>query len=134
MIDSEIYKKIFSLKTIAVVGLSRREDRASNYVSSYLQLNGFTIIPVNPNYKSIYGGKCYESLNQIKQKVDIVNIFRKSKFALSIVKEAISIKASAIWMQDGVHSTEAFNLANDNNIMIIMDDCIMRRHIELNGR
>ena len=94
-------------------------------------MNGFNIIPVNPNYSSIDGKKCYKSLTQIKEKIDVVNIFRNSNFAYPVVKEAILINVAAIWMQDGVHSIEAFNLANDKNIMIIMDDCIMRRHIEL---
>ena len=131
MSNIEIYKKIFSLKTIAVVGFSPKKERASNYVSSYMQMNGFNIIPVNPNYSSIDGKKCYKSLTQIKEKIDVVNIFRNSNFAYPVVKEAILINVAAIWMQDGVHSIEAFNLANDKNIMIIMDDCIMRRHIEL---
>ena len=131
MSNLKIYKKIFSLKTVAVVGFSPKKDRASNYVSSYMQMNGFNIIPVNPNYSSIDGKKCYKSLTQIKEKIDVVNIFRNSNFAYPIVKEAILINVAAIWMQDGVHSIEAFNLANDKNIMIIMDDCIMRRHIEL---
>lgn len=127
----EIYKKIFALKTIAVVGLSPKRYRASNYVSSYMQINDFKIIPVNPNYKSINGNKCYKSLHHIKQKIDIVNIFRRSNFAYSIVIEAISINASAIWMQDGVYSIEALKLANENNIMVIMNDCLMRRHLEV---
>ena len=131
MSNIEIYKKIFSLKTIAVVGFSPKKERASNYVSSYMQVNGYNIIPVNPNHSSIDGKKCYKNLTQIKQKIDIVNIFRNSNFVYPVVEEAISINAAAIWMQDGVHSIEAFNLANDKNIMIIMDDCLMRRHIEL---
>lgn len=131
MSNIEIYKKIFSLKTIAVVGFSPKKERASNYVSSYMQMNGYNIIPVNPNHSSIDGKKCYKNLTQIKQKIDIVNIFRNSNFVYPVVEEAISINVAAIWMQDGVHSIEAFNLANDKNIMIIMDDCLMRRHIEL---
>ncbi len=131
MSNIEIYKKIFSLKTIAVVGFSPKKERASNYVSSYMQVNGYNIIPVNPNHSSIDGKKCYKNLTQIKQKIDIVNIFRNSNFVYPVVEEAISINVAAIWMQDGVHSIEAFNLANDKNIMIIMDDCLMRRHIEL---
>ena len=131
MSNLEIYKKIFALETIAVVGLSHKKNRASRQVSSYMKINGFKIIPVNPNYKSINGYRCYERLNQIKQKIDIVNIFRNSIFAYSIVEEAISINASAIWMQDGVHSIEAFNLANKNNTMVVMNDCLMRRHIEI---
>ena len=131
MSNIEIYKKIFSFKTIAVVGFSPKKERASNYVSSYMQVNGYNIIPVNPNHSSIDGKKCYKNLTQIKQKIDIVNIFRNSNFVYPVVEEAISINVAAIWMQDGVHSIEAFNLANDKNIMIIMDDCLMRRHIEL---
>lgn len=131
MSNIEIYKKIFSLKTIAVVGFSPKKERASNYVSSYMQVNGYNIIPVNPNHSSIDSKKCYKNLTQIKQKIDIVNIFRNSNFVYPVVEEAISINVAAIWMQDGVHSIEAFNLANDKNIMIIMDDCLMRRHIEL---
>ena len=131
MANLKIYKKIFSLKTIAVVGYSPRKNRASNYVSSYMCLNGFKIIPVNPKHKYIDNQKCYENLSQIEEKVDLINIFRKSNYAYSVVEEAIAINAYAIWMQDGVHSIEAFNLANENNILVVMDDCIMRRHLEI---
>ena len=80
----DIIKKIFAMKNIAVVGMSPRQQRPSNYVAMYMDDNGYDIIPVNPSQQSIQGKKCYPSLLDIPVKVDIVNVFRQSQFAASI--------------------------------------------------
>ena len=120
--------KILSMKTIAVVGMSPNPERPSHFVSKYMFNNGFKIIPVNPGQKEILGLKCYPALEHIKYEVDIVNVFRNSDYALPIIQEAISIKAKAIWLQDGIVSIEGRQMAKDNNIIYIENDCILRRH------
>ena len=123
-----LVSKILSMKTIAVVGLSPNPDRPSHFVSKYLLENGYKIFPVNPGQKEILGLRCYPTLNDIQHEVDIVNVFRNSGYAISIIKEAIAIKAKAIWLQDGIVSEEGKIIAKKKNILFIMDDCMLRRH------
>ena len=127
-----LVKNIFKLKTIAVVGMSPKLERASHYVSLYMKNNGFQIIPVNPGYKFINNEKCYSNLKEIPFSIDIVNVFRRSEYVLPIVADAVEINAKAIWLQDGVISEEAANLSKKANIMFIMNDCMLRQHQILN--
>ena len=124
--------KILSMKIIAVVGMSPNPERPSHFVSKYMFNNGFKIIPVNPGQKEILGLKCYPALEHIKYEVDIVNVFRNSDYATPIIQEAISIKAKAIWLQDGIVSIEGRQMAKNNNIIYIENDCILRRHRSIN--
>ena len=126
--NNAFFEYIFTLKTIAVVGLSPKPSRPSNYVSKYMFENGYDIIPVNPGHNTIFGLRCYSSLKEIPFSIDIVNVFRNSKFALETVVDAIDIGAKAIWLQDGVESKPAQEIAEDNNIRFVMNDCILRRH------
>ena len=126
--DDSFFENIFELKRIAVVGLSPKANRPSNYVSKYMLENGYDIIPVNPGHNTIFGIPCYSSLKKIPFSIDIVNVFRNSKFAFETVTEAIGIGAKVIWLQDGVESKQAQEIAKDNNICFVMDDCILRRH------
>ena len=123
--------KILSMKTIAVVGLSPNPDRPSNIVSKYLIKNDYKIFPVNPEHRQILGLRCYPNLKDIKYEVDIVNVFRNSDYATPIIQEAISIKAKAIWLQDGIVSSEGKQMTKDNNIIYIENDCVLRRHRRL---
>ena len=109
--DDSFFKDIFSFKNIAVVGLSPNSARPSNYVSKYMLENGYNIIPVNPSYKSIFNIECFPSLDSIPYSIDIVNVFRNSKYVLPIIKDAIHINSRAIWLQDGVESNEGKILA-----------------------
>ena len=122
------FENIFALKTIAVVGLSPNPSRPSNYVSKYMFENGYDIVPVNPGHNTIFGLPCYSSLKEIPFSIDIVNVFRNSKFALQIVSDALDIGTKVIWLQDGVESIPAQKIAKDNNIRFVMNDCILRRH------
>ena len=126
-----ILKKIFAMKKIAVVGMSPKEHRPSNYVAMYMYDKGYDIIPVNPGHKKIHGKKCYPSLLDIPVNVDIVNVFRQSQFAPLLAKEAVSIQAKAIWLQDGVVSDEAYNIAKNSGLFFVMNDCMLRRHQQL---
>ncbi len=124
----DIVKQILLLKNIAVVGMSSRKERPSNYVSTYLNKNDYNIIPINPNYKIIDGLTCYPNLESVKTTIDTVTIFRKPEFVIPIVTSAISIKAKAIWMQDGVVNEKAKNIATAAGLMVKMNDCMLRQH------
>lgn len=120
-------------KTVAVVGLSANPDRPSHRVAEYLKENGYKIIPVNPGEKTILGETCYPDLVSIPEKVDVVDIFRKSEDVLSIVKEAIRIGAKAVWMQEGVINEEAAAEARDAGLKVVMDRCMFKEHSRLHG-
>ena len=120
MQDIEIISKVFSMRTIAVVGMSPKLERPSHYVSQYMAENGYDIIPVNPGHSQILDKKSFRTILDIEQAIDIVNIFRRSECVLPIVKDAIKIKAKVIWLQDGVISYEGEKLAQENDILFIM--------------
>jgi len=128
--EEEILK---SCKTIAVVGLSGNPERASNHVGSYLKEKGYRIIPVNPGEKAILGEVCYPDLAAIPEKVDAVDIFRKSEDVLPIVKDAIKIGAKAVWMQEGVINKEAAAEARKAGLKVVMNKCMRKQHIKLQG-
>jgi len=130
---NDIISKVFRMKTIAVVGISPKPERPSNFVSIYMSQNGYDIIPVNPGHKSVLEKPSYSSLRDVKVGVDIVNVFRRSEYVLPIIEDSISIRAKVIWLQDGVVSEEGRKLAEENNILFIMNDCLLRRHKEYYG-
>jgi predicted CoA-binding protein len=119
-----------SARTIAVVGLSADPRRPSHGVARYLQRAGYHIIPVNPNVDEVLGERAYPSLRQIPQPVDVVDVFRRSEFVGPIVDDAIAIKASALWLQDGVVDENAAARARASGLDVVMDDCMMRRHAQ----
>ena len=119
-----------SARTIAVVGLSADPRRPSHGVARYMQRAGYRIIPVNPNVDEVLGERAYPSLRQIPQPVDVVEVFRRSEFVGPIVDDAIAIKASAVWLQDGVVDEDAAARARASGLDVVMDDCMMRRHAQ----
>ena len=125
------FNKIFSMQTIAVVGMSPKPERPSHYVSMYMKDQGYNIIPVNPGHNEIAGIKCYPSLSEISEPVDVVDVFRRSEFILPIAESAINIKAKALWLQDGVINHKAAELAKDSGLIVVMDDCMLRRHRQI---
>jgi len=128
MNKSETIDRILNFQTIAVVGLSPKPERASYGVARYMQNAGYKIIPVNPGHDKILDETCYPSLDKIPWKVDIVVIFRRPEFVMSVVDMAIAIKAESIWLQDGVYNPEAAHKAEDAGLLVVMDDCIKRQH------
>lgn len=120
-----------SSKTIAVVGLSSRRIRPSFGVAAYMKSAGYRIIPVNPNEKEVLGEKAYARLEDIPERVDIVDIFRRSEFVPGIVDSAIRIGARAIWMQEGVIHPEAAERARRAGLWVIMDACISQEHARI---
>ena len=130
--DRKIVESILKMKIIAVVGISANSQRPSNYVSEYMKKNGYKIIPVNPFHDNILNETSFPNLLNIPYPVDIVNVFRRSEFVLPIIKDAIKIKAKAIWLQDGVISEEGAELAAEAKLLFIMDDCLLRKHRKFN--
>ena len=133
-VSSEEIKDILeNYKTVAVVGLSPKEDRPSYQAASYLQSKGFRIIPISPLVNDILGEKVYSSLLEVPFGIDVVDIFRKPEAVLEIIKEAIEKKAKVVWMQEGVINNEAAELACKAGIRVVMDRCIKKEHQKLFG-
>lgn len=120
-----------SARTIAVVGLSSKKWRPSHGVSEYMQRAGYRIIPVNPNETEVLGEKAYPNLEAVPEKVDIVNIFRRSEFVAEIVDAAIRMSVSAVWMQEGVIHNDGAAKASAAGITVVMDRCILKEHRRL---
>jgi uncharacterized protein len=118
-------------RTIAVVGLSSKRWRPSFGVSEYMQRAGYRIIPVNPGETEVLGEKSYAGLEQIPEKVDIVDVFRRSEFVPDIVEQAIRIGARAVWLQEGVVHEEAAAKARAAGLIVVMDRCILKEHRKL---
>jgi len=116
---------------VAIVGLSANKERPSYRVSAYLKKHGYKVIPVNPNEDNIQRERCYPSLILIDERVDIVDIFRRSEEVEAIIDEAIRIGAKVIWMQEGVVNEEAAKRARDAGLEVIMDMCIMKEHCRM---
>jgi len=115
-------------RTIAVVGLSSKRHRPSYGVAEYMQSAGYRIIPVNPNEREVLGEKCYPGLEDVSEKVDIVDIFRRSETVPEVIESAIRIGARAIWMQEGVIHSEAAERARRAGLTVVMDLCILKEH------
>jgi len=115
-------------KTIAVVGLSSNPLRPSHGVAAYMQSHGYRIIPVNPNATECLGEKAYSSLLDVPEKIDIVDVFRRSEFVGEVVDQAIQLRVPAIWMQEDVVNETAAAKARQAGIFVVMDRCILKEH------
>jgi predicted CoA-binding protein len=123
-----IYDLLARAKAIAVVGLSGSPLRPSHGVSAYMQTQGYQIIPVNPTIPEALGERCYPSLLDVPEKIDIVNIFRRPEFVEEIVDQAIQLKIPAVWMQEGVINERAAEKARNAGMFVAMDVCILKEH------
>jgi len=128
--EEEILK---SSRTVAVVGLSANPERPSSRVASYLKENGYKIIPVNPTEREILGEVCYPDLSSVPEKVDVVDIFRRSEDVPAIVEEAIKTGAKSVWMQEGVINEPAAAQAREARLPVVMDRCMLKEHRKLHG-
>ncbi len=127
----EKLQKIFAeTRNIAVVGLSPKENRPSHQVARYLLEAGYTVIPVNPGHEQILGRKCYPDLFSIEGPVDVVNIFRRADQVEPIVRDAVSIGARVVWMQQGIVNEQAAVLAEQAGLTVIMDRCMKVDHMQ----
>lgn len=126
-------RRVLAMKVIAVVGCSPKPERAGHYVAAYLKENGYTIVPVNPGHRQLLGETCYPSLTDIPFPVDVVDVFRNPDFVLPVIEEAIRIRAKALWLQDGVTHPAGEALAREAGMIVVSDDCLLRRHRQLLG-
>jgi len=120
-------------RVIAVVGLSADWFRPSYFAAKYMQEHGYRVIPVNPKYPEILGEKCYKSLREIPEKVDIVDVFRKTADVMPVAEDAIAIRAKVLWQQLGVRNEEAAARARAAGLDAVMDHCVKIEHGRLFG-
>jgi hypothetical protein len=120
-----------STRTIAVVGISSNPMRPSNGVAEYLRRAGYRIIPVNPNETEVLGEKCYARLEDVPEKIDLVDIFRRSEYVPEIVESAIRVGARTVWMQEGVIHEAAAERARQAGLDVVMDRCTLKEHRKL---
>jgi predicted CoA-binding protein len=117
-------------QTIAVVGLSNNPMRPSYGVAAYMQSHGYRIVPVNPRISESLGETSYATLADVPEKIDLVNIFRRSEYVDEIVDQAIQLKVPAVWMQEEVINERAAEKARQAGILVVMDRCILKEHLE----
>ncbi|TPV44681.1 CoA-binding protein [Bacillus dicomae] len=125
---TEIGEVLKKSKTIAVVGLSDKPERTSYMVSKAMQDAGYHIIPVNPTVDEVLGEQAVASLKDIKEHVDIVNVFRRSEFLMDVAKEFVEIDADVFWAQLGVQDEDTYKLLKEKDYTVIMDRCIKVEH------
>jgi predicted CoA-binding protein len=128
--DKEI-REILAFKKLAVIGMSKNASKAAHYVPKYLSEQGYDITPVNPTSNEILGKKSYSSVLDITDDIDVVNVFRPSDQVLPFIQEAIKIKPKVIWLQEGIHNSEAEELAKKAGIKIIFNRCMLAEHKRL---
>ena len=128
MSEADIKNILEDSRTVAVVGLSPREERDSHRVAKYLQGQGYRIIPVNPNADEVLGERSYPDLVSIPEPIDVVDVFRRSEAVPEIVEEAIKVGAKTVWMQEGVIHEEAAARAREAGLQVVMDRCTMKEH------
>lgn len=129
-----IQRVLHTAATIAVVGLSANQLRASNFVGYYLKRHSYQVIPVNPREAEILGEKSYPSLLDVPVPVDVVNVFRAPDALPGIAREAVAIGAGALWCQFGVINAEGAKIAEEGGLTVIMDRCIKVEHARYVGR
>jgi uncharacterized protein len=129
-----IQRVLYTASTIAIVGLSSNELRASNFVGYYLKRHGYRVVPVNPRETEIFGEKSYKSLLDVPVPVDVVNVFRAPDAVPQIARDAVTIGAGALWCQFGVISEEGAKIATGGGLTVIMDRCIKVEHARYVGR
>ncbi len=132
--DEEITNLLRNAKTIAVVGLHGDVTKPVYRVSSYMQEQGYNILPVNPKGDTVLGQQAYKSLLDVQEQVDIVNVFRRSNYVAEIVDQAIQIKAKAVWTQLEIIDEAAARRAEEAGLIMIMDKCLMVEHAHLLGK
>ena len=129
--SDEQIRDILSLKKVVVIGMSKNSQKAAHFVPKYLSDNGYDITSVNPTSEEILGKKCYNSISEINAEIEIVDIFRPSDQVLPFVQEAIKKKPKVIWLQEGIHNSEAEELARKEGIKVIFNRCMLAEHRRL---
>ena len=122
--SKDILKELLrNIKNIAIVGASSNPERDSFKVMKFLLDQGYKIFPVNPKEKGILGIRCYPNLTSIKERIDMVDMFRAKEFIFDLTKEAIEINTKVIWMQEGIIDEKSSSLAMSNGLKVVMDEC-----------
>ena len=129
-----IQRVLHGAATIAIVGLSKNELRASYFVGYYLKRHGYRVIPVNPRESEILGETCYASLQDVPVPLDVVNVFRTPDAVPGIAREAVAIQAGTLWCQFGVINGEGAQIAEDGGLTVVMDRCLKVEHARYLGR
>ncbi|HSR83237.1 MAG TPA: CoA-binding protein [Streptosporangiaceae bacterium] len=129
-----IQRVLLTAGTIAIVGLSANELRASNFVGYYLKRHGYQVIPVNPRETEILGAKCYPSLLDVPVPVDVVDVFRAPDALPGIARDAVAIHAGSLWCQFGVINEEGARIAEEGGLTVVMDRCLKIEHARYVGR
>jgi predicted CoA-binding protein len=123
---------MYTFKNIAVVGMSRDPVKAAHFVPKYMIEKGYNIIPVNPLANEILGRRTYSKVSDIKSQVDIVDVFRPSEDVYSVVEDSVKKPGvRVIWLQEGIHNTDAEKIALDNKINVVFNRCLMAEHMRL---
>ena len=130
----EIAAILQSARTIAIVGLSANELRASHFVGFYLRRHGYRVIPVNPRETEVLGQPSYPSLVDVPERIDVVDVFRQPDAVPAIAEEAVSVGAGALWLQYGVISRKGAELARRGGLGVVMDRCMKVEHARYLGR
>ena len=129
--DSEL-RKIYDLKNIAVVGMSKNEEKPAHFVPKYLIEHGYNVIPVNPTITEVLGRKSYPSIANMPEDVDVVDVFRRSEDTPVVVMDAMKKKGiKVIWMQEGIYNEEAERKAKENGMDVVYNRCMMAEHKRL---
>ena len=129
-----IQRVLHNARTIAIVGLSPNELRASYFVGYYMKRHGYRVIPVNPRESEILGEKSYKSLGDVPAHIDIVNVFRAPDALPAIAEEAVKIRAGNLWCQFGVINEDGARIAESGGVSVIMDRCLKVEHARYVGR
>jgi predicted CoA-binding protein len=124
---------LLSTKTIASVGLSSNTEKESYWIAAYLKEQGYRVIPVNPTASEILGEKAYPDLESVPEKIDVVQVFRKSEDVPPVVEDAIKVGAKVVWMQEGIVNREAAQRAREAGLQVVMDACMRATHRRLIG-
>jgi predicted CoA-binding protein len=132
--EETIRRIISECQTIAVIGLSSDRWRPSNSVAGYMRRSGYKVIAVNPNETEVFGDKAYPHLSSVPEKVDLVDVFRRSDEAGHAVDDAITAGAKAVWLQEGVIDHAAAQRALDAGLMVVMDRCWLKEHLRLSRK
>ena len=122
---------ILSLRTVAVIGMSKHSSKAAHYVPKYLIDNGYDVTPVNPTAEKILNISCYDSVSEIEGPVDIIDVFRPSEQISFIIRDCIEKKPKVIWLQEGIHDFESEELARKAGIVVVFNRCMLAEHIRL---
>ena len=128
--DEEI-TQILKMKKVAVIGMSKYEEKAAHFVPKYLLQNGYDVTPVNPTTHEILEKKCYTEITDVPYDVDIIDVFRPSEDVSTIINGVIKKKPKVMWLQEGIHNIEAENLAMNSGIDVVYNRCMLAEHQRL---